>query len=65
MCQHANVKTVESEQVVQGEAGIEFEITSFTYCLDCGAEIEAPTFDVLARDEATVYELEQANVLPY
>ena len=34
--EHVHTTTTEYEQVCQGE----YEITSHTYCLDCGAEIK-------------------------
>jgi hypothetical protein len=58
-CQHEHTEVFEYDRTWQGEAGIEYEVMSYTYCLDCGAEIETPTCDVLAIDsEPTLYELE-------
>jgi hypothetical protein len=63
-CQHEHTETTDDLQVYTTESGPEFEIFSTTCCLDCGAEIEVPTFDVLAVDcEPTMYELELEDIV--
>jgi len=63
MCQHLHQATTEYERTYTGDGGLEFEITSLTYCLDCGEEVDLPAIEVLARDaEPTVYEIENQLV---
>lgn len=58
-CQHNKTDVIEYERMYQSEAGIEHEITGYTYCLDCGAEIEPAALEVLAIDR------ELNHVLPF
>lgn len=59
MCDHTRTEVTEFENVITTAGGPEYDITSYTCCLDCGAEVEAPVMEWLARDcEPTVYEIE-------
>lgn len=59
VCEHPHVETVEYETCCTSEEGPVFEITSYTFCLDCGEEIEVPCLEFLEVDrEPTVYEIE-------